>query len=429
MKERSILKGDLDNTKLKRFKYFIMLILAALALISLIQGCKNAVMYSQDFQWDAAKVLTLRMNPYDLSLNPTDELKSLGYEDYYLQMEANQFPSLLWILYPYTLLPPLAARYAWLFSNLVFTAVLAWLFYRLFFESGYREECIIVVLAMISGMPWRNHIGVGQHTIFALTFFLLSVALAERSKDGPGSRKWFLILLSALCLAVSFFKYTLTAPLALYYVYKRRYDILCPALVPHVLLTAFSAVWLNDSFINMIKKPLEVASWLAGGGSLDIGAVMGRITPDLASKSVLLTALFMALLFVYVLMFPAGFDRELLTVLMLWSMVITYHRIYDYFVLALCAPGVWLTVSALIRRKSAGVPGSVADDISVKRILKSPDMILYLAALLVIFYLIRVFHEAGFIMAAAGVLYYALTVLTTIGLWRIKSFEKREDGR
>ena len=45
-----------------------------------------------------------------------------------------------------------------------------------------------------------------------------------------------------------------------------------------------------------------------------------------------------------------------------------------------------------------------------------------LAALLVIFYLIRVFHEAVFIMVAAGVLYYALTILITVGLWRSRKF-------
>ena len=407
----------------------MMLILAALALISLIQGCKNAIQYSQDFQWDAAKVLTLRMNPYDLSLNPTDELKALGYEEYYLQMEANQFPSLLWILFPYTLLPPLAARYAWLFSNLVFTALLAWLFYKLFFKPGNRDEFIIVTLAMISGMPWRNHIGVGQHTIFALTFFLLSVILCKSAKDNTGGRKWLLFFLSAFCLAVSFFKYTLTAPLALYYVYKRRYDILGLAVLPHIILTAFSARWLNDSFMNMIKKPLQVASWLAGGGSLDIGAVIGSISPSLASKSVLLTGVFMALLFVYVLMIPAGFDRELLTVLTLWSMVITYHRIYDYFVLALCAPGVWLIASALIRNGQTDASEDEKDNARegdlISRVLKSPDMILYLAALLVIFYLIRVFHEAVFIMVAAGVLYYALTIFMTVGLWSQLHFSKR----
>lgn len=386
-----------------------MLILAALALISLIQGCKNAIQYSQDFQWDAAKVLTLRLNPYDLSLNPTDELKALGYEDYYLQMEANQFPSLLWILFPYTLLPPLAARYAWLVSNLIFTAVLAWLFYKLFFRSRHRDECIIVILAMISGMPWRNHIGVGQHTVFALTFFLLSVIVSKSAEDCTGGKRWLLLFVSAMCLAVSFFKYTLTAPLALYYVYKRRYDILGIAVAVHVALTAFSAWWLNDSFINMIKKPLQVASWLAGGGSLDIGALMGSIAPELASKSVMLTGVFMVLLLVYVLMFPTGYDRELLTVLMLWSMVITYHRIYDYFVLALCVPGVYLTASAY-----TGRPRENLD----KEVFGSFDMILYLAAVIVIFYLIRVFNEAAFVMIAAGVLYYALTVFVTIRLWR-----------
>ena len=111
----------------KKLRMAILAVTALLALISVVQGCRNAAAFSQDFQWDAAKVFTLRINPYEESLAPSGILKQYGYEEYFKQMEANQFPSLLMLLIPYTLLPPLAARYAWLASNLLFTAGIIWL--------------------------------------------------------------------------------------------------------------------------------------------------------------------------------------------------------------------------------------------------------------------------------------------------------------
>ena len=44
----------------------MMLLLAA--LVSVYQGSKNALMFSQDFQWDAARALLFRINPYLQSL-------------------------------------------------------------------------------------------------------------------------------------------------------------------------------------------------------------------------------------------------------------------------------------------------------------------------------------------------------------------------
>ena len=84
----------------KREKYLRVVlygILGLLAAVSIVQGCRNAEVYSQDFQWDAAKALVLRVNPYTESLNPTGALDAYGFEEYFKQMEANQFPSLLFL--------------------------------------------------------------------------------------------------------------------------------------------------------------------------------------------------------------------------------------------------------------------------------------------------------------------------------------------
>ena len=154
-----------------RLKNLILFIMGVLAAVSLIQGCKNAILVSQDFQWDAAKALVMGIDPYDESLSPSGVLPP-EFEKYYLQMEANQFPSLLLLLYPYTLLPPLAARYAWLCSNLLFTAGIIVLLKKTFLGKADDFTFAFFMLLMIAGTPYRNQLGVGQHTLFSFFFCL-----------------------------------------------------------------------------------------------------------------------------------------------------------------------------------------------------------------------------------------------------------------
>ena len=182
----------------KNIRTVAVVILTVFAAVSLVQGCRNAVRSSQDFQWDAAKALTLRIDPYDESLSPSGILDKYGFETYYLQMEANQFPSLLMLLIPYTFMPPLAARYAWLISNLVFTGLIIVLLRKTFLKDADGFDFTILVLLMISGTPYRNQLGVGQHTLFAFCFFLLAVYLSEYAPflegDGHGIRPflWYI---------------------------------------------------------------------------------------------------------------------------------------------------------------------------------------------------------------------------------------------
>lgn len=367
------------------YKKIIILILALLAFVSVLQGVKNAAMYSQDFQWDAAKVLLLHMNPYDESLNPSDELLRLGYEEVYKQMEANQFPSLLLLLSPYTILPPLTARYAWIVSNIIFTALMIYMLRLTFLKDIEKENFIILSLLMVAGTPWRNQIGVGQHTIYSLLFFLIAVYLAENDN------KRFNVLLSGLLLAVSYFKYTLTAPLALYFIYKRKYKELLISVIPHIILTVFSAVWLNDSFINMIKKPLEVASALTGEGGMDIGSVAG------ASKaSMLIAMVIMLLLLVMCIVTEEGKDYQLISILLLWSLIMIYHRSYDYFVMI-------LPFCTMLDRDRADKKGW---------------LIYYILLVLAVFFGLRLFHESDASLQVCAVFYYIFTLAQTVLIFK-----------
>ena len=362
----------------KREKYLRVVlygILGLLAAVSIVQGCRNAEAYSQDFQWDAAKALVLRVNPYTESLNPTGALDAYGFEEYFKQMEANQFPSLLFLLFPYTLLTPLAARYAWLISNLVFTGAMVWLLRKTFFKEMQAQIFYLLVLLMIAGTPWRNQIGVGQHTIFSFLFFLLAVYFTQREKT----------VLASLSLAVCYFKYTLTVPLALYFVYKRKWKELVISVSIHILLTIGAAFWLKESFLAMIIEPLKVSSALSGEGSMDIGALMGG-----GPYAFVLAVLVMAGLLFLSFVMPKDQEPLLVSILRLWSLIVTYHRSYDYFVMIL--PFCYFNGLANDRKWENAV---------------------YTILVFAVFFVLRLFSESPASLAGVGIFYYLVTFALT----------------
>lgn len=383
-------KKRYENQKLWILLYIIFGLLAA---VSLIQGCRNAIAVSQDFQWDAAKALTLRINPYIESLTPTGILDQYHWEDYCLQMEANQFPSLLMLLFPYTLLAPLTARYVWLASNLLFTVLMIVLLRKTFLAVLDRRLFILLMLVMISGTPYRNQLGVGQHTIFSFLFFLAAVYFSRRREE---SGKAGYTAGTILCLAVSYFKYTLTVPLALYFVYKRKWKELILSVMIHVGLTIFAAFWLHTGILDMIIQPLQVSSALAAEGGIDFGALLQG-----SPLAFVLAGIVMIFLFIMMLKMPQGVDAQIISMLVLWSLIVTYHRTYDFFVL--------VVVAALFC-------GAGQD---TRKSLKNGMLCYYLILMVLVNYVLRIFSEALPALICVGALYYIFTIWVTLTNIRI----------
>ncbi|MBR4718888.1 MAG: DUF2029 domain-containing protein [Lachnospiraceae bacterium] len=391
----------------KAVKYCIFAVLAAMALISLIQGIRNAAEYSQDFQWDAAKALTMRINPYDESLSPGGALNEYGFDKYYLQMEANQFPSLLMLLIPYTFLPPLTARYAWIVSNLIFTAGIIFLLRRTFLKEADSDIFIVFMLLLIAGTPYRNQLGVGQHTLFSFFFFLLAVWFSEREDKKAAFTG------TVLCLFICYFKYTLTVPLCLYFVYKKKYVEIAVSAAVHVVLTFVAAVWLGDSFINMIIKPLKVSSALAAEGGIDLGVLLHG-----SGSAYVLAFIVMAGLFFMALRLggledgrseeadhDSGIcmDGGFFSVLILWSLIITYHRTYDFFVM--------VAILAFFQRRHRPLP----------RVLE----VGYGVVLLAVFFVLRVFSESMGSKIVVGAMYYVFTIaVTAVIIYEMRSKDR-----
>lgn len=375
----------------KSIRNILLAVMILLAAVSLLQGVRNATTDSQDFQWDAMKVFSLKINPYDesVSMNPTGIVEELGYDKYYLQMEANQFPSLLMILLPFAPLSPLMARYVWIVCNILFTALIVLLLRKTFLKDMDGYWFNILSLLMIAGTPYRNQLGVGQHTLFAFCFFLIAVYYSEYKEKRN-------VVAVILALFICYFKYTLTVPLVLYFVYKKRYKEIVISAFMHVILTFVSAWWLGDSFINMIIKPLKVSSNLSGEGSFDLTVLFGG---GLIAYVVALVV--MILLLVIAIKLPDGFDSSLISLLALWSLIITYHRIYDFFVMIVAA-GLFIE----LREKSGDIE-------SLTKVRLSWLKWHYIVTMFAEFFVLRLFHEATGSKIVVGSMYYVLTIVIT----------------
>lgn len=382
----------------------IIVLLAALAAVSVYQGSRNALEFSQDFQWDAAKALCMRLDPYELSHDPQ---KALGYpelEEFYRmftdkglsqKMEANQFPSLLLLLFPMTLLRPLAAKTVWLLLNLLFTAGIIYLLRRTFLADMSLYGFACTMLLMLSGTPYRNQLGVGQHTLFAFFFFLLAVYTEKRNTR---RHTVAVAVLIAACLFVSYFKYTLTAPLALYFVYKKRYKELVISVAGHVAATAACALWLGKSYIYMLTAPLSVASALASEGGIDLGVLIGGI------PAYVIAFVIAADLTVIAFLMPWRKDYIVFPLLIMWSLVLTYHRTYDFFVLSV-------------------VPMMFCDAFTADHGVKCRNFMTVWYALLIaaVYFVLRLFGENTASLIGAGIIYYSFTIAVTwLGIKIIK---------
>ncbi len=374
----------------------IIIVLAMLAAVSVFQGSRNALEFSQDFQWDAAKALCMRLDPYELSQSPQRALEYPELKEFYSmftdkglaqKMEANQFPSLLALLAPMTLLAPVAAKTVWLLLNLAFTAGIVFLLRRTFLEKLSDFGFAFTVLLMLAGTPYRNQIGVGQHTLFAFFFFLLAVYIEKintRKHTGP------VIVLIAACLFVSYFKYTLTAPLALYFVYKKRYKELALSVAGHVILTEVAALWLGKSFLYMITAPLKVASALTSEGGIDFGVLIGGVA------AFVVAFVFAADLSVITYLTPWRKDYILFPMLILWSLILTYHRTYDFFVLSV-------------------VPMLFCDDFVADLGEKCRTFMRTWYAVLIaeVYFVLRLFGESTASLIGTGIIYYGFTIAVT----------------
>lgn len=345
--------------------FSLLLLRAGYVIIELV--LKKSIMYpggSMDFQWDSALLLRERINPYDVSTG--NLLFNSPFEYIYGGIESNQFPSLLIFLIPFTYFSPDVANILWCVIKLILTFVAfvslrnmcgVWLLEDR--ENGginqVKWSCIrncavirgggwILLLILINSSPWINEMYIGQHAIFSCACLVLSMYFIE---NPPFKKEIVNICISGILLSFSYFKYTLTGLFVFFYIYQKWYKPLAVSIAIQIILQIFMGWWLRISFLDTFIQPLRVSTCLSDSGFCDLSAWLGN-------RSVLLVLLILGST-LWLLYRNCGRKKNryrCMCLLLLTSLIVVYHRRYDYFVCLFPAFYYYLEVkNALIEKR------------------------------------------------------------------------------
>lgn len=237
-----------------------------IALLSVIAGVRNAIRYSQDFQWSPTRLLLQHVDPwkYALSGNPGHAI-ILSQGPNYAHFLYLLLAPLGWMSFP-------VARAVWAFCNLAFAGFSLILIRRIFQLT--TVEWGITCIVFLCGTPFRNTVRNGQQPLIALLF----VALAFSAND-----KWA----KALFVGLSYCKYSFAPPYFFDAMFSRPYWIVVVTLIPGLIGLLWAYWMLGGHLLHLAVEPLVVGVTQNGSGTNDWMAVVDTYLSVIGRKSAL----------------------------------------------------------------------------------------------------------------------------------------------
>lgn len=227
-----------------RWRVLLLGLLLAMAAISTVQGIRNGVDRSQDFQWSGARAVLHHIDPW------AEYLRGDPNHVIYMQQNPNYLPVLYVLIAPVGYLPPVPAKAVWAVCNLLFavaSAVIAARFYRMRGAAVVAAVCLLLM-----STPVRNTFGNGQQALFVLFLWCASL-LHRRLGDGR-----------AAIAGISYFKFNFAPATFLYLLLRGGVRAAAMSLLPSVLATVGLWLWLGGAHDpaylgRLVVEPLLVS--------------------------------------------------------------------------------------------------------------------------------------------------------------------------
>ena len=306
-----------------------MALLAIAAALSVGKGFLNAMQphRGEDLQWGPPRALIAGTNPYTEYLaNPTVEPHATATHN----VRIPNYPvSGYFFLIPVALFDWPTAKTLWAISNILCALFIVYAIdvligdrpHRL--RSGLTMACLFLIAS-----PLRDHNTIGQHTLFALACFLGSL-LAER-------KGWR--VLSGVLLAASWIKYTITFPLTLYFLLRRRFREPMIAAAIHTGLTLLAAAITQTSPVKLFADFFAVTKcslWVINtrSGLMDLTALAERLFTDWSLIGGIAALVLIGLSALILLRSKPLDNLLLLSILAMLSCVAFFHLRYDLVIL------------------------------------------------------------------------------------------------
>jgi hypothetical protein len=281
--------------------------------------------------WQAGQLLRQGVDPYAAELASSAQGTT--------SMPSNTAPMLL-VLSALSFLSWPAAKTAWFVVNLVCVAAIPYMAMRLVSQRDRVQpwKLALTYLVFIGLLGTRATIGPGQTGLVVLFAMLLSLLLAQQER-------W---ILAGVALGFAVSKYSLAISVPLMLLLARNYRVLVVALVfqlvcmvvvaalAHVSPLAIGQDYVLMLFRHVAQEGIQLSYVLPQG-------VLADVAPAILTLMVLLVVV-RAMTRVGLPRMSAGLlsgsSAYLFSLLMLWSLVVAYHKLYDTVV--------WIVVFAAI---------------------------------------------------------------------------------
>jgi Glycosyltransferase family 87 len=238
----ALTKGATQESRLV-MRVGLPVVFVGAAVLSTIEGVRNALVDSQDMQWSPARLLIHGHDPYKVWLDGNDAAGII------LSQTPNYGHLLYFVMAPFAALPWHSAKALWALVNVGFGLGTAVMLCRRA-ALPWRATVILTSVFALS-TPFRNTIGNGQQSL--LVFATCAVAVCA---VGP--------VLSGCATAVAIMKYSFAPPLLILLVFRRRAGAILIALFLSAAgVLAFAAV--TDRFaLGTLWEPLRVSRTAIG---------------------------------------------------------------------------------------------------------------------------------------------------------------------
>lgn len=321
----------------------------AVAVVIYIFAETGKPLGSRDFHqfWYAGHFIIQRTDPYQAFFTQEQPKLPIRYLDgavinQYpiaqpkLETTPSNTPAMLMFLSPLAILSWGHAKWLFMVINFVLMLGIGWLVLRRVSFAGIRltsREELFIALAYFDLSATRIAIENGQTTL--LVFLLMIIAIIE------SERNW---QVAGISLGLALSKYSLSLPIFLFFIYKKNYKALLLAISIQIVGVLLLSGITKQSPVTVVYENIILFLRLFDQPGVHLSRWFEFLSADhfVAEIPVLVMT---ALVFILLLSWTRRhaktissnsqeiLDFHILTILLIWTMLVAYHRLYDTVVL------------------------------------------------------------------------------------------------
>jgi hypothetical protein len=313
-------------------------LLAVVSLVYMVQKTNDPI-GGIDFHsyWYSGHFVRQRTDPYQAyleGLEPQLPVKYLGgktvtqspiAQEGLANTPANT-PAMVLLLTPLAFFSWATAKNLWMICNLLFMASTIWLVIRFLppSKSFDRWQKGLLVLIFISLFGTRNTVVNGQTSLLVFGLMLIVLLLPEK--------RWGL---AGLVFGLALSKYSLALPVFLILLWQKKYRAIAVSFLVQLTGWLVLAIWVKQSPLVIVEEYVQIFQLHLGLPGIHLGSLFPEQTLITWVLCALITLITLGGLGWWVK--QTGADRlknafsllMVTNIIMLWTLLIAYHRNYD----------------------------------------------------------------------------------------------------